>query len=88
MWWDETKLKLPLFGAIMSMRFYAQFAHSLGNLITNGVPLLNSIRLVSKISANVFIQTCSPRSPAWFRKVRRFPTPCARSAASRCCWRI
>lgn len=57
MWWDETKLKLPLFGPIMSMRFYAQFAHSLGNLITNGVPLLNSIRLVSKISANVFIQS-------------------------------
>lgn len=57
MWWDETKLKLPLFGAIMSMRFYAQFAHSLGNLITNGVPLLNSIRLVSKISSNVFIQS-------------------------------
>lgn len=56
MWWDATRLKLPLFGAIMSMRFYAQFAHSLGNLITNGVPLLNSIRLVSKISANVFIQ--------------------------------
>jgi type II secretory pathway component PulF len=57
MWWDATKLKLPLFGPIMSMRFYAQFAHSLGNLITNGVPLLNSIRLVSKISANVFIQS-------------------------------
>lgn len=57
MWWDETKLKLPLFGPIMSMRFYAQFAHSLGNLITNGVPLLNSIRLVSKISSNVFIQS-------------------------------
>ncbi|MBL9177119.1 MAG: type II secretion system F family protein [Verrucomicrobiaceae bacterium] len=56
MWWDAARLKLPLFGAIMSMRFYAQFAHSLGNLITNGVPLLNSIRLVSKISANVFIQ--------------------------------
>lgn len=57
MWWDATKLKLPLFGAIMSMRFYAQFAHSLGSLVTNGVPLLNSIRLVSKISANVFIQS-------------------------------
>lgn len=56
MWWDAARLRLPLFGAIMSMRFYAQFAHSLGNLITNGVPLLNSIRLVSKISANVFIQ--------------------------------
>ncbi len=83
MWWDETRLKMPLFGAIMSMRFYAQFAHSLGNLITNGVPLLNSIRLVSKISANVFIQDLlakvtalvsegSPLSAA-LRKVGSFP---------------
>ncbi|HEY1048897.1 MAG TPA: type II secretion system F family protein [Prosthecobacter sp.] len=83
LWWDETKLKLPLFGAIMSMRFYAQFAHSLGNLITNGVPLLNSIRLVSKISANVFIQALlakvtalvsegAPLSTA-LRKVGSFP---------------
>jgi general secretion pathway protein F/type IV pilus assembly protein PilC len=28
----------------------------MGSLVGNGVPLLNSIRLVSKISANVFIQ--------------------------------
>ncbi len=83
MWWDATKLKLPLFGSIMSMRFYAQFAHSLGNLITNGVPLLNSIRLVSKISANVSIQSLlakvtnqvsegAPLSTA-LRKVGSFP---------------
>jgi general secretion pathway protein F/type IV pilus assembly protein PilC len=57
MWWHDTKLRLPLFGPVMATRFYAQFAHSLGNLISNGVPLLNSIRLVSKISANVFIQS-------------------------------
>lgn len=83
MWWDATKLNLPLFGPIMSMRFYAQFAHSLGSLITNGVPLLNSIRLVSKISANVFIQSLlakvttlvsegAPLSNA-LRKVGSFP---------------
>jgi general secretion pathway protein F/type IV pilus assembly protein PilC len=40
----------------MSMRFFAQFSHSLGSLVTNGVPLMNSLRLVSKISANLFIQ--------------------------------
>ncbi len=57
LWWHETKLKLPLFGPVIATRFYAQFAHSLGNLVTNGVPLLNSIRLVSKISANLFIQS-------------------------------
>jgi general secretion pathway protein F/type IV pilus assembly protein PilC len=57
MWWHEVKLKLPLFGAVLATRFYAQFAHSMGSLVGNGVPLLNSIRLVSKISANVFIQS-------------------------------
>lgn len=57
MWWHEAKLKIPLLGPVMATRFYAQFAHSLGSLVGNGVPLLNSIRLVSKISANVFIQS-------------------------------
>ncbi len=56
MWWHEAKLKTPLFGPVIATRFYAQFAHSMGSLVGNGVPLLNSIRLVSKISANVYIQ--------------------------------
>ena len=56
LWWDQTRLGLPLFGPIMSMRFFAQFSHSLGSLVTNGVPLMNCLRLVSKISANLFIQ--------------------------------
>lgn len=57
MWWHQTKLKIPLAGPVIATRFYAQFAHSLGNLVSNGVPLLNSIRLVSKISVNVFVQS-------------------------------
>lgn len=56
LWWHETKLKLPLFGPVLATRFYAQFSHSMGSLVGHGVPLLNSIRLVSKISANVYIQ--------------------------------
>lgn len=83
MWWHQAKLNLPLFGGILSTRFYAQFAHSLGNLVTNGVPLLNSIRLVSRISANVFVQSLlakvtnmvaegTPLSSA-LRKVGHFP---------------
>ncbi len=56
LWWHRTKLYTPLFGPVIATRFYAQFAHSMGSLVGNGVPLLNSIRLVSKISANVYIQ--------------------------------
>lgn len=61
MWWHQTKLQTPLFGPVIATRFYAQFAHSMGSLVGNGVPLLNSIRLVSKISANVFIQSLLAR---------------------------
>jgi len=57
MWWHEARLKIPLVGPVIATRFYAQFSHSMGSLVGNGVPLMNSIRLVSKISANVFIQS-------------------------------
>ena len=36
LWWDSAKLKLPLFGPVIATRLYAQFAHSLGNLVVNG----------------------------------------------------
>ncbi|RYD29154.1 MAG: type II secretion system F family protein, partial [Verrucomicrobiaceae bacterium] len=39
-WWDRAKLRIPLFGPIMESRFYAGFTQALGNLLTNGVPLL------------------------------------------------
>jgi len=56
LWWHASKLRLPLIGPILAARFHAQFSHSLGSLIGHGVPLLGSIKLVARISANVFIQ--------------------------------
>jgi type II secretory pathway component PulF len=56
LWWDQTRLKLPLFGPVIATRFYAQLAHSLGNLVNNGVPLLNGLKLSAKGTSNVFMQ--------------------------------
>ena len=55
-WWHRTRIKLPLFGPVLSCRFYAQFASSLGTLTNNGVPLLNGMRLCAKATANVFLR--------------------------------
>jgi type II secretory pathway component PulF len=55
-WWHRTKLSIPLFGPVLSARFYAQFGSSLGNLVNNGVPLLNGLRLTAKATANVFLR--------------------------------
>lgn len=84
MWWHHTKLSLPLFGAVISTRLFAQFAHSLGNLVTNGVPLLNGLKLAARGMTNDHLQTVlgkavalvgegAPLSGA-LRKVGSFPT--------------
>jgi general secretion pathway protein F/type IV pilus assembly protein PilC len=56
MWWDRSKLKIPLIGPVLASRFYAQFAASLGNLVNNGIPLLNALRLTTKTTGNVFLR--------------------------------
>ena len=55
-WWDKAKLQIPLFGPVISSRFYAQFSSSLGGLISNGIPLLNALRLSAKATSNVYFR--------------------------------
>ncbi|MEM6278407.1 MAG: type II secretion system F family protein [Verrucomicrobiota bacterium] len=55
-WWDEYKMRLPAFGPVIFGRFYAQFCHTMSNLINNGVPLLNSLKLITRGTQNYFIR--------------------------------
>ena len=55
-WWDGYKMRLPAFGPVILGRFYAQFCHTLSNLINNGVPLLNSLKLITRGTPNRFIR--------------------------------
>jgi len=56
MWWDRAKLRIPLIGPVLASRFYAQFAASLGNLVNNGIPLLNALKLTTRTTTNVFLR--------------------------------
>ena len=56
-WWDKTKLKLPAFGPVIAGRFFAQFSHSMANLVNNGVPLLNALKLLMRGTPNKYIQS-------------------------------
>ncbi|MDB6075143.1 MAG: Type pilus assembly protein PilC [Verrucomicrobiaceae bacterium] len=84
MWWASAKMKIPLLGPVVATRLHAQFAHSLGNLVVNGVPLLNALKLASKAMTNVFMQNQLSKALALvgegaslsnaLRKVGEFPT--------------
>jgi type II secretory pathway component PulF len=55
-WWDGYKMRLPAFGPVIFGRFYAQFCHTMANLVNNGVPLLNGLRLVARGTPNRFVR--------------------------------
>jgi len=55
-WWHRTQLRLPLFGSVLRGRFYAQFSETMANLIANGIPLLNSLRLMTSAIGNLHLR--------------------------------
>jgi type II secretory pathway component PulF len=56
LWWDRAKMRIPLIGPIIETRFYAGFTQALGNLVTNGVPLLSSLTLLVRGTPNRFFR--------------------------------
>lgn len=53
--WDRAKLKLPLFGSIISRLEVGRFARTLGTLINSGVPILSSLKIVKDTIQNQVI---------------------------------
>ncbi len=52
---DFVKLKLPLFGTIVSKSTISRFARTLGTLITSGVPILEALNIVKEATGNAVI---------------------------------
>jgi type II secretory pathway component PulF len=51
-WWHRIQLKIPVVGAVLKGRFYAQFSQTLANLLGNGLPLLNALQLLRGATLN------------------------------------
>lgn len=56
-WWDKTRLRIPIIGPVLRARSYAQFAQTMANLVSNGIPMLNGLRLTHKAAGNVYFQS-------------------------------
>lgn len=55
-WWDEVKLRLPLFGKLLITRFNVQFVETLSNLLVNGLPIVRALELVETTTPNRYIR--------------------------------
>jgi type II secretory pathway component PulF len=49
---DEWRMKLPVFGNVIQINLYGQFARTLGTLLQNGVPVLMALKITEQVMDN------------------------------------
>ena len=55
LFFDKVKLKIPVFGPLLQKLVISRFAQTLSTLITSGVPILQSLRIVQQTIGNLFV---------------------------------
>jgi type IV pilus assembly protein PilC len=53
--WDKFKLKVPVFGPVVTKVAIAHFTRTLGTLVSSGVPILQALMIVKDTTGNVVI---------------------------------
>jgi type II secretory pathway component PulF len=53
---DEWKLKAPVFGKVVKLNLFGQFARTLGTLLQNGVPVLTALKITEQVISNRIIK--------------------------------
>lgn len=57
LWFDRSKLSLPIFGKLLLKVAVSKFSRTLSTLVKSGVPILASLEIVAKTSGNKLIET-------------------------------
>lgn len=52
LWWDKTKLTVPLFKKMFRALYISRSLHTMGQLINAGVPMLDTLSITAEISGN------------------------------------
>ncbi len=53
--WDKFKLKVPVFGPVVSKVAISRFTRTLGTLVSSGVPILQALTIVKETAGNVIV---------------------------------
>ena len=56
LYWDRTKLVIPLFKKLFRALYITRSLHAMGQLINAGVPMLDTIAITAEISGNVIFK--------------------------------
>jgi type II secretory pathway component PulF len=76
---DELRMSAPIFGKVMRLHIFAQFARTLATLLQNGVPVLKSLEITEQIISNRIVKEAIANTRQQVTDGKTIAEPLARS---------
>jgi type II secretory pathway component PulF len=76
---DEWKMSAPVFGKVVKLNMFGQFARTLSTLLENGVPVLTALKITEQIIPNIMIKEAIAKTREEVTDGKTIAQPLARS---------
>ena len=76
---DEWKMKAPLFGKVVKLNLFGQFARTLSTLLENGVPVLTALKITEDVMPNTVLKAAISKTREEVTDGKTIAQPLARS---------
>jgi type II secretory pathway component PulF len=76
---DQWKMNAPIFGKVVKLNLFGQFARTLSTLLENGVPVLTALKITEQIIPNVMIKDAISKTREEVTDGKTIAQPLARS---------
>jgi len=78
--WDRLLLKLPVVGSLIQRIAVARFSRTLGTMVSSGVPILESMDIVSRTAGNKIVEEAIMKARGSISEGKTIAEPLAESA--------
>ncbi|MEI8043815.1 MAG: type II secretion system F family protein [Verrucomicrobiota bacterium] len=76
---DEWRMKAPVFGKVIKLNIFGQFARTLSTLLENGVPVLTALKITEQIIPNLTVKEAIAKTREEVTDGKTIAQPLARS---------
>jgi len=76
---DEWRMKAPVFGKVIKLNLFGQFARTLSTLLENGVPVLTALKITEEIIPNLIVKEAIAKTREEVTDGKTIAQPLARS---------
>jgi type II secretory pathway component PulF len=76
---DQWKLSAPVFGKVVQLNLFGQFARTLSTLLENGVPVLTALKITEQVLPNLIVKEAIAKTREEVTDGKTIAQPLARS---------